>query len=305
MAFKLNSDKVRERSIGKVSKTFKITAILAVIVVVIVLFNFWSSYSLRQTVDIVKLETAVPQDGRVMQDNMVKDKMLKEEYEKQGVYKLSDGSERRSIILWEDRERLKNNAYASYYIRQGTPLYWDALTKETPKKYSYLYKMDGELLKIGLDAEEFGQMLVPGDKINVRASYTETNYTLPSESEFALKQQLGIQDANTVTRNVKLFNSVVVLDILNSKGDSIFDIYYRLLSLPKSKQQEVVATKEFKDTVKPSDILLNVTPEEADYYMMVSGKNPEFLMTLLPRSSGNLITEALNELQIGFARDSN
>lgn len=304
MGLNLNSDKVKERSIGKVSKTFKISAILAVVVIVVIGLNVWSSYSLKQTVDIVKLSSAVPQDGRVTQTNMVKDKMLKTEYEKQGVYKLSDGSERRSIILWEDRERLKN-AYASYYIRQGTPLYWDALTKETPKKYSYLYKMDGELLKVALDAEEFGQMLVPGDKINVRASYEENDYTLPDEREFAMQQQMGVQSETSVERNIKLFDNVVVLDILNAKGDSIFDIYYRLLSLPKAKQQEAVATKEFQDTVKPSDILLNVTPEEADYYMSVINKNPDFLMTLLPRSSGNLITEALNELQIGFARDSN
>lgn len=299
---KLDVDKARNRSVSKFSKTLKLSALLGVVVAVILGLNFWSSYSLKQTVEVVKLKASVPQDGRVLQDNMVKDTMLKAEYEKQGVYTMADGTKKRAIVLWEDKDRIQN-AYASYYIRQGTPLYWDSLSKETPKKYSYLYKMDGELLKINLDAEEFGKMLVPGDKINVRATYSENEYTLPSEKDYMLQQQLGIQPQTMVTKNIMLFNNVVVLDILNSNGESIFDIYYRLLALPKSQQQATVSKKEFQDQVVPSHILLNVTPEEADRYMSVTNKGPKYMMTLLPRTSGNLITEALNELQIGFARD--
>lgn len=303
MGIKFNADKARSKSVLKFSKTAKISLILGLIVAVIIGLNFWSSYSLKQTVDIVKLKSAVPQDGRVLQDNMVKDTMLKTEYAKQGVYTMADGSKKRSIVLWEDREIIQS-AYASYYIRQGTPLYWDALSKETPKKYSYLYKMDGELLKINIDAEQFGQMLVPGDKINVRASYTETEYTLPNERDFMLQQQMGLTPETTIEKSVMLFNSVAVLDILNASGDSIFDIYYQLLALPKNIQQEKVATQEFKEDVRPSQILLNVTPEEADRYMGISNKSAKYMMTLLPRTSGNLITEALNELEIGFSRNN-
>jgi hypothetical protein len=303
MGLKINSDKVKAKSIGKFSKTLKVSILLGLVVVIILGLNFYSTYSLKQTVDIVKLTSAVPQDGRVVQDNMVKESMLKTEYEKQGVYTLGDGTKKRAIVLWEDRERIQN-AYASYYIRQSTPLYWDALSKETPKKYSYLYKMDGELLKIEIDAKEFGKMLVPGDKINIRASYTENEFKLPSERDFALQQQMGIQPQTAVAKNAMLFNNVVVLDILNGDGESIFDIYYRLLAMPKATQQETVATTEFQEQVQPSEILLNVTPEEADHYMSMKNKGPQYLMTLLPRTSGNLITEALNELQIGFTRDA-
>lgn len=300
---KINKEKVKERTVGKYSKTTKALLLLGLVSVFVVGSNVFSSLALKQTVEIVKLKSAVPQDGRVLQDNFEKDTMLKAEYEKQGVYTLSDGTKKRAIVLWEDRERIQN-AYASYYIRQSTPLYWDSLSKETPKKYSYLYKMDGELLKIDQNAKEFGKMLVPGDKINIRASYTENQTTLPSERDFQLQQATGIQTQTTVTKKVKLFDSAVVLDILNNKGESIFDIYYQLLAMPKAQQQATVATDEFQTQVEPSQILLNVTPEEADHYMDLQSKNPQFLMTLLPRTSGNLITEALNELQIGFQRNS-
>lgn len=300
---KVNKEKVKERTVGKYSKTTKALLLLGAVVVFVVGSNIVSSLALKQSVEIVKLKSSVPQDGRVIQDNFEKDTMLKSEYEKQGVYTLSDGTKKRAIVLWQDRSRIQN-AYASYYIRQSTPLYWDSLSKETPKKYSYLYKMDGELLKIDQNAKEFGKMLVPGDKINIRASYTENQTTLPTERDFQLQQSSGIQTQTTVTRKEKLFDSAVVLDILNSRGESIFDIYYQLLAMPKAQQQATVATDEFLTQVEPSQILLNVTPEEADRYMDLQSKNPQFLMTLLPRTSGNLITEALNELQIGFSRDS-
>lgn len=302
MGLKLDKDAVKNKSRKKYSKTTKVSIMLGLVVVGVLALNFWSSYQLKQSVDIVKLKTSVPQDGVITQDIMVKDSMLKSEYEKQGVYELSDGTKKRAIVLWDDRERIKL-AYASYYVRQGTPLYWDALSKETPKKYSYLYKMDGELLKIKVDAKEFGRMLVPGDKINVRTTYTENEYVLPNEQDFMLQQQMGIQPETNVTKTEKLFNSVVVLDLLNSKGESIFDIYYRLLALPKQQQTELMKDDEFMNTVQPIEVLVNVTPEEADRYMEVTNKSAKFMMTLLPRSSGSLITEALNELQIGFSRE--
>lgn len=299
---KLDVDKARKRTVGRFSNTMKVTFLLAGVVVLVIALNFWSSYSLKQTVDIVKLNTSVPQGGRITQDMMYKDTMLKSEYEKEGVYEFADGTKKRAIVLWEDRESIQN-AFASYYIRHDTKLYWDALSRETPKEYAYLYEMDGELLKIDIDASQFGDMLVPGDKINVRVVYEETEYVLPTEKDFILQQQMGITADNKVTRSEMLFNAVPVLDILNSKGESIFDIYYELLALPKVQQLEIAESEEFKEAVQPVEILLNVTPEEADRYMSIANKSPKYMMTLLPRSSGNVITEALSDLNIGFSRE--
>lgn len=301
---KLRPDKVKAGKVGGLSNKVKVWLMLIAVVAGVLVISFISRMGSDDVVSVVKLSAAVPQDGRITEENMVEDSMTKTEYEKQGIYTLSDGSKKRSIVLWSDRSRIVN-AYASYYIRQGTPIYWDSLSKETPKKYSYLYKMDGELAKIDLDAEEFGKMLVPGDKINVRASYTQSVYTLPDEKDFMIQQQTGIQAQTTETKQDMLFNNATVLDMLNADGDSIFDMYYQLLALPKAKQQAMVQTEEFQEKVKPSKILLNVTTEEADNYMLMKSKSPTYMMTLLPRTSGNLITEALNELQIGFARTTN
>lgn len=295
------SKKDKDTTKNPMSKTMRNSIIIFALVAVSIGVNAIASYNLRDTVEIVKLKSSVSQDGRVTEENMYSDKMVKAEYEKQGIYTLADGTKRRSIVLWEDRRRI-TEAYASYYVRQDTPLYWDSLSKESPKQYSYLYKMDGELAKVDLDAQEFGKMLVPGDKINVRASYEEQSFVLPTEKEFMMQQQTGIQAQTTIKRQVMLFNSATVLDMLNQNGESIFDLYYQLLALPKAEQNKQVASDEFKERVKASKILLNVTAEEADRYQEIQSQSPSMMMTLLPRSSGNLITEALNELQIGLSR---
>lgn len=299
-----NAPKVKKeklKNVSKFSRTRNVLVILVLVVVGVLAINFISSFKLRDTISVVTLASAVPQDGLIKLDNMVQVDMSKAEYERQGIVTLSDGTKRKAIVTWEERENI-NNTYASYYIRQNTPVYWDAVGNETPKQYSYLYNMDGELLKISIDASTFGQMLVPGDHINVRAAYTETIYTLPTEEEYMLQQQTGISAQTAVKRQILLFNNAPILDILNSQGESIFDKYYDLLALPKVKQAEVINSEDFQSSVEPAEILLNVTPEEADRYMSIQSSGPSYMMTLLPRTSSNAITEVLNELATGFAR---
>lgn len=299
-----NAPKVQKsklKNVSKFSRTRNLMILIFIVVAGVIGLNFASSMALRDTISVVNFISAVPQDGIIKLDNMVETQMSKSEYERQGIVTLSDGTQRRAIVTWDERE-LINNTYASYYIRQNTPVYWDAIGNETPKQYSYLYNMDGELLKISMDASIFGQMLVPGDHINVRAAYTETVYTLPTEEEFMLQQQTGIAPQTAVKRQILLFNNVAILDILNSNGESIFDKYYELLALPKDQQATVINSEEFIESVQPSEILLNVTPEEADRYMSIQSSGPTYMMTLLPRTSSNAITEVLNELATGFAR---
>ena len=297
--------KVKKEKLKNVSNNSKrhgvIIALLLVIVAVIGL-NFLSTAKMKETVEVVSFISAVPQDGIIREDNMKPMTMSLDEYERQGVVTLSDDTKRKAIVLWEQRSQI-NNTYASYYIRENTPIYWDSIGNETPKQYSYLYNMDGELLKISIDPTTFGQIIVPGDHINVRAAYTEQVYTLPTLEEYTLQQAMGISQQTSVRRQILLFNNVAILDMLNGAGESIFDKYYELLSLPKDKQLEMVQSEEFIAAVQPSEILLNVTPEEADRYMSIQSSGPTYMMTLLPRTSSNAITEVLNELATGFARN--
>lgn len=282
----------------KMSQQVLVGFVLALVVIVVMVINLITSMSLRDTVDVLVFKNAVPAEGLVTEDNIDKKTMLKAEYEKEGVITLSDGTQRRQIILYEDRHRIlgESAAYAAYYIRENTPVYWDALTKETTREYSYLYEMDGELIKLNFSGAEFGQMIVPGDSVNIRVRYTEENFELPTEEDYAEAEEEGISLNEPVTVQKMLFNNAIILDMLNGAGESIYDKYVKFISLPKAEQTAALHSEEFKAAVSPGQILLCVTEEEADMYMSIQSKGATYMMTLLPRNGSNVILNALSGL---------
>lgn len=282
------------------SKTRLMLLIMLILSVGLVVINWKVTKIAKEEISIVELKQGLPREGRVREENLKKGVMSRGDYERRGVIERG-GKQRSTIVRWEERKEVVGK-YAAYYIRESTPLYWDSMGVETPRQYSYLYRMDGELARLELEGDQFGTMLVPGDRINIRVAYTEQKYKLPTEAEFLLQQQLGLQPQTEVDVQEMLFSNTYVLDALNEEQESIFDIYYSILMLPKTKQQEVMQTEEFKAQVVPSTILLKLTPEEADHYMQVKGKSPAYMMTVLPREGGNAITELLNEIATGTAR---
>ena len=94
-----------------------------------------------------------------------------------------------------------------------------------------------------------------------------------------------------------LFSEVTVLDMLNSSGNSIFDIYYDYISKSKAQQNALLNDEDFLKSVTPKTILLEVTAEEADRFLEMEANNPTYLMTLLPRTGSNSIIDSLAEIQ--------
>lgn len=283
------------------NKTKLSQQVLVVIVICLVFVGVFfmvrvQTQDLRNTVDILIFKNAVQQEGMITEDNVQSRKMFVAEYELANSAIQEGGSKYQGIVLWEDRATIIG-AYASHYIRENTPVYWDSLTKTTTKKNSYLYKMDGELIKLDISADVFGDMIVPGDRVNIRCRYQETNYNIPTVEEYAAMQELGITEQTTVERQKLLFSGVSILDMLNSEGESIFDKYYKFINLPVAQQESAINSDSFKSATTPSEILLCVTAEEADMYMDIQTKSPTYMLTLLPRESSNLILDALSELQ--------
>lgn len=279
------------------SKVAKNLMFMGILIGLTILVNIIIIFLNSREVEIVMLEKPVQQEGLITQKNFKKGTMSRKNYMEQGVIEVYEGFSRRAVILWEDREQIKT-AYAAHYIRAGVPVYWDSLTTEPPQDYAYLYEMEGELLKLEVDASHFGSMLIPGDKLNIRISYTENSYNLPSDNEYKQMVETGAVGANTVTVNEKLFSEVTVLDILNSEGESIFDMYYELLNYSAQQQKQFVESEEFKEKTTPAELLITVTPEEADNYLAKQSKGAQMLITLLPRTSKSTISEVLKGLGI-------
>ena len=150
---------------------------------------------------------------------------------------------------------------------------------------------------------DFGDMVVPGDTLNIRAAYNTTLYDLPEETEYKLSQENGGNVGAGVNVNVvePLFSEVQVLDMLNGSGSSIFDIYYEYISMTKAEQQAALQDSAFLGSVTPASILLEVTAEEVEHYMDVMSKGATFQITLLPRDKSSSITDSLSDIQEALA----
>lgn len=271
---------------------------IAMIIVVCSVFAVTSAEG-RKTISVVKLKDNVMANAVITADMVEEYQMYYKEFENYGVTEFTDGSKRQAVVTWDNKDAILGKRFAAYYLRGGTVLFWNNTIKEQTKKNSYLYVMDGELLNINMDTADFGDMVVPGDSLNIRVKYTTTTYDLPAEDAYKLSLEGNGEDIVPVEQEVNemLFSEVVVLDMLNSSGASIFDIYYSFIAKSKAQQTALLRSSDFLASVQPTTILLEVTAEEADRFMELQTKNPQYLMTLLPRTGGNSIIDSLAEIQ--------
>lgn len=290
--------KVKSNTAGRAkSRVIGVFIALVTIVFVCVVTSISASEN-KKVVSVVRLKDNVSANSMITEDMIEEYDMYYKEFEQYGVVNFSDGTKKKSVVTWEDRDSIVGNRYAAYYLRGGTVLFWDQTVREQTKKNSYLYSMDGELLNIKMNTEDFGDMVVPGDTLNIRARYQKVNYDLPTEEQYKLTtEEGGTVQAVTTPVTEMLFSEVTVLDMLNSEGNSIFDIYYDYISKSKEEQAALLADSEFLTSVEPDTILLEVTAEEADRFMEIEANDAEYLMTLLPRTGSSSIIDSLAEIQ--------
>lgn len=277
------------------------------LVITVVIINFTSTAALQKTIPIAYLKQDVPKGGVINSiDQFEWVQMHELEYNQQMANTWKDGTIRREILTQNDVQKLISNggAYAGVYMRAGRPVYFEDLVSSVPQNNSYLYSMDGELLRLDITPEAFGDMAVPGDRLNVRMTYETNDYSLPSEAEYKQMLEQGAEFSGTVLVTETVFSEVTILDMLNSDGESIFDLYYELLTYPDAKRSEIINSDDFKSRTAPECILIAATAEEVERYSrIVAQGNTSYTITLLPRDGSTEILDALDELKIGFARD--
>lgn len=283
--------KARNRLLG-------IIVALAVVVIICILTAI-STAEAKKTITVCRIKGDAPISANAMiTESMLEPyEMYYKEFAQYGTMKFSDGSTRSTIVRWADRDLVTGQRYAAYYMREGTVLFWDATLKDQTRKNSYLYSMDGELLNIQMETtEDFGDMVVPGDSLNIRAKYTKKEYDLTSEEEYMLTGETG-EEGVDVEVVEPLFSEVQVLDMLNSSGESIFDIYYEYISMSKEQQAAMLEDTTFLSSIEPKSILLEVTAEEVEHFMQVQSQSATYQITLLPRKGSSAIIDSLGEIQ--------
>ena len=293
-----NSSRAKNRIVG---------IFLAIgMIVFVCIMTAISSAETKKVVTVVRIkdEAGIPANALISEDMIEPYDMYYKEFQQYGTMKFSDGSTRSKLVTWDNRDLVVGKRYAAYYMRGGTVLFWDSTLKDQTRKNSYLYSMSGELLNIQMTTtDDFGDMIVPGDTLNIRATYTATEYNLPSEEEYMLSLNAGggTSAGIEVEKTEMLFSEVQILDMLNSEGNSIFDIYYSYITMTKAQQQACLQDDAFLQSVQPASILLECTSEEVEHYMDLQAKGATYQITLLPRTSSSNITDSLSEIQEALA----
>ena len=293
--------KTKQKNKAKAKVRLLGVVLALVIVAVVIIFTAVASSETRKTIQVMRVKggSGLSANGLITEELVEPYNMYYKEFAQYGTFKSSDGTTRSSIIRWDDRDSVIGKRYAAYYMREGTVVFWDATLVDQTRKNSYLYSIKGELLNIQMETtDDFGDMVVPGDKLNIRCAYTKDVYDLPTEEKFKLSMTANTE-LDPVTQEViePLFEEVQILDMLNSNGQSIFDIYYDYISMTKEQQQEKLMDSEFLSSVKPRSILLEVTAEEAEHYMKIKDLGTRYLMTLLPRTTTSAIVDSLSDIQ--------
>lgn len=303
----VNVNQVRALSNKKSLGSTLLTCILVgITLAVIVGMEVYTSMKQGNLVEILTFNCDVQKDVQITEDMFEKTVMPLSEYEKYGVVEVG-GESRRQIVLWDDRSRiLEQPIYSQYFMHSHTPVTWFSVSPKRSIKNSYLYSMEGELLKLDISGEEFGDFIVPGDRITVRTVYQEPSYYLPTFQEFSSSNgKTGVNGDNkavstSVTKVEEVFNNAVILDMLNGDGASIYDIWYKWLDQPVDVQEAALKDDTFKSLTKPSTILMSLPAEEIEAYMLSKQKGGSYTITLMPRENSNVIINALDSLNYDY-----
>ena len=242
------------------------------------------------TVDIVRLKKDMPAGTAISTSDVERYAIIKKEYDKDNMVPYDD------IVKVED---ILQDKFTSYYLRGGSPLFYDQLTeKRQPRDIILETLAEGyELTTVPYNyMEAGGNKLLPGDLIRMRVSYEVD--AIPQDS-FDYNDGSYYQWTKKIIRTETVFDSIAVVDMLNSNGDSIYNIYQEIMRLSEKERQEILKSKDFLSSVKPKSLELALLPDEVELYnsYKISAGNGCFLITILGRVGSDIDFNAFTTIE--------
>lgn len=271
---------------GKPSKNQTKKSLYIVVTVVITALLIVWVYSMgrkaEETVQVCMTSQAIYKNQVITESMLQPYDMLKGEFEKFAITE-SNGTKTRRILLWEERGMILNS-FAAYPIQANEYCeYRDFIRSRVDNEDNVLYSFPGKnivQLSIGIDdLSSFKTFLQPGDRVNISAIYSESEAVVQTDA-------FGGQTTQNVEtfKTERVFNDIMIADLLNSSGESILDIYADYNNRTTYQQAQLDASQSFKDSVEPATLLVALTPQEEErYYYYASKGDVEFVMSLPQR----------------------
>lgn len=257
----------------------RVFAVVLCLGILLVSYRVLKNASLEsvETVDVVRVKkNGLQSKTLISNEQLEKYAIVKKEYDK-------------GMVLFEEVDKVVGQ-YAEYTIRENTILYHDQVMKKPPLKNEWLYQFNHnqEVVTVPFDfLEAGGDILTPGDTIRVRASFEEV-------------REAGMMMGGRTTEIITeiLFDKIRVIDLLNARGHSIYEVYQEVMKLPEEKRQEVLRSEKFLNSILPKSFILEATKEQADQYAKYNNKkNLKLTFTILSRKDNKVLMEGLPVIQ--------
>ncbi|NLD47414.1 MAG: flagellar biosynthesis protein FlgA [Clostridiaceae bacterium] len=268
----------------------KILALVFSLVVIVVSFIIITNANkaARDTVEVLRVKAGdgLPAFAPITEKDIEKYPLIKKEH--------TD-----DMVLAEDLPNVAGKM-SKYFLRKNSIIYKDQIIDEKPLKNEWLYNLDKELEVLTIPynyLECGGDVLLPGDTVRIRVSYEidAGGYVDPAEGN---PNATVVQTRGRAIRTDILFDSIVVMDMLNSNSHSIYEIYKEVTKLSEDKKQEVMKSEDFLRNIQPRALLLAGSKEQMNQYAKFKSSDAKaFLITILSRANSEVVLDQLPTLK--------
>lgn len=260
------------------SKKDMYVIVVAVITVLLIVWVFFMGRKAEETVQVCMFTENIYKNEVITESMFQPYDMVKAEFEKYAVTN-DNGTTKRRILLYEERGQILGS-FAAYPLHEGTvAMFTDFIRARTDNSDSVLYSFPGKNVvsfeMAEKDLKAFKTFLQPGDKVNIKAIYSEQE---------EVEDAYGNSEDVEVYREETVFQDIMIADLLNSQGESILDIYASYKDKTVYEQAQMDASETFQASVEPTTLLVALTPEEETrYHYYLNKDNAEFRMSLPQR----------------------
>lgn len=224
-------------------------------------------------VSVIRLKQAIT-SGTTFTDSILEEyKMTKSTYDSLGTITEGEEGNKKSkqiFLLWSQKDEILG-MYASNYIGQGGILTSKDLTKNLTVRNPWVTAMkeDEEIFTMKFDANSVNaRMLFPGTRLRARLvssvpvdvsedirkdvanAENEANPPLVKDAVVTMQgDKIAESEANnTVEVSEIVIDQIIITDMTNAAGESIYDLYMSLLKLPLNQRVEYL-----KQTIAEND----------------------------------------------------
>ena len=266
---KLNAVKVVKPKKNLLKRILAVAGSVVVFVVCLLVLNYVRGET-EQYVAVIRVKAAdgIPAGKTIAEGDVEVYNIIKKEYSSDMVTL----SEELSLDGF-----INQAPYLNCFLRKNRVLFSADLGNEKVSSLPYIDYMsdEEELLTVPYDYREAsGYILMPGDRINIRAIYLDSGEEI-------------VED---------LFSGIVVADMLNKSSESIYEKYMDVINLPENKRQEQLNNQDFVKSITPAALQLIVTEDQVIAYAKYGSRRSSaksMVITLLSRANSNIIIDQL------------